>query len=141
MEFIDFALRNRVLFSLALVLIGLLIGTEVYQRLLGVKSLGPAEATRLINHQDAVPLDVRDTADYRNGHLPQAQHVPMGELKNRLKELNRYRGKPLLVYCRTGNQSAAAGRVLQKQGFEQVYSLRGGLTAWQDANLPLSKKK
>ena len=141
MEFIDFALRHWVLFALALIIIGLLIGTEVYQRLLGIKALNPVQVTQLINHNDALLLDIRDSAAYRNGHIPEAKHIPASELKQRAKELIKFKEKPVVVYCSNGMQSNSAGKTLQKEGFNQVSMLRGGLATWQDANLPLNKKK
>ena len=140
MEFIDFAFRHWYLFLALFVIIGLLIGTEVLRKIRGIIAVNPTQATQLINNDDAILLDVRDTADYQSGHLPQAHHVPQKQLSDRLKELNKYKDKPIIVYCRAGNQSVAAGHVLKKAGFETVYTLSGGITAWQNANLPLTKK-
>jgi rhodanese-related sulfurtransferase len=86
-------------------------------------------------------LDIRDSGEYKAGHIPEAYHIPQRELKQRLKELAKFKEKPVIVYCRTGTQSAAAGSLLKKEGFATVRTLNGGITAWQNANLPLRKKK
>ena len=141
MEFIDFAIRNWVLFALALVIIGALIGTELMHRMGGVKPLDPTQVTQLINHQDALLVDLRSDADYRAGHISNARHIPFGELKQRVKELAKFKTQPVVLYCSTGTQTGSAGKILKKEGFTSLHQLRGGLRAWQNANLPLSKSK
>lgn len=140
MEFIDFATRNWPLFAALFVIIGLLIGTEVLRMIRGIVSINPTRATQLINHEDAVLLDVRDTSGYKAGHIAEARHIPLKELKNRLKELAKFKDKPIVVYCQTGTQSNSAGNILKKEGFNAVHNLSGGINAWQNASLPVTKK-
>jgi len=66
--------------------------------------------------------------------------TPVGAVKTRIAELDKHKGKTLLVYCKTGARSAAACKELSQHGFDKVYSLNGGLLAWQEAHLPISKK-
>jgi len=140
MEFIDFAFKYWYLFAALLVIIGLLIGTEVMRAMRGIAAVNPTRATQLINHDDAILLDVRETSSYKAGHIPEARHIPSKELKNRVKELLKFKDKPIIVYCQTGVQSSPAGNILKKEGFSAVHTLSGGINAWQNANLPLSKK-
>jgi rhodanese-related sulfurtransferase len=140
MEIIDFAFKYWYLFVALLVIIGLLIGTELMRALRGIVAVNPTRATQLINHDEAVLLDVRDTSSYKSGHIPDARHIPSKDLKDRLKELAKFKEKPIIVYCQTGNQSSPAGNLLKKEGFTAVHTLSGGLNAWQSANLPVSRK-
>jgi len=61
-------------------------------------------------------------------------------LNARIKELDKFKSKPILVSCRSGQRSAQACRILKKQGFENVTNLAGGVMAWESANLPMEKK-
>ena len=106
----------------------------------GVRKLSPMDATRLINHEDAVIVDVRPDGEYRQGHIVNALNIPESQLSERLGKLNKYRARPIITTCRTGQVSAKAGGKLVAGGFEKVYSLNGGILAWEGASLPLTKK-
>lgn len=140
MEFIDFAVRNWYLFLALIVILALLIGGEIRHRLQGIGAVSPAEALRLMNHEDAVMLDVREASDYKTGHIPDALHIPQKELEGRLKELARVKDKPLIVYAAMAGHATACGVLLKKHGFAAVQTLKGGVTEWQNANLPITRK-
>lgn len=125
--------------ALALV-IGLLIAAEMRRRLRGFPDIGPVQATELLNHEDAITLDVRESAEYEQGHIVNALHIPRSLLADRLKELDKHRGKTIIVYCATGNRSVAAGRMLKANGHDKVYNLAGGIHAWKNASLPVTRK-
>jgi len=119
--------------------LGALFASEISRRLHGMKSVGPAQATRLSNRENAVFLDTRDERDYSDGHIPEAIHIPLKQLPERVTELDKYKKFPIIAYCRSGNRSSSTGSILRKNGFESVYNLGGGIVAWQSANLPVSK--
>ena len=100
----------------------------------------PLEATQLINHEDAVVVDVRPLADFNKGHIIGAINLPANGFAQQIKTLERYKDRPIIVSCRSGAQSSVATRQLSKAGFERVFNLRGGILAWQNANLPLTRK-
>jgi rhodanese-related sulfurtransferase len=108
-------------------------------RLRGVKEVTCAAALQLINHREACILDVRELDEFKAGHLLNAKPIPLGKLRDRVGELERYREKPVVVVCRSGQRSATACALLDKAGFAQVYNLSGGVTAWQKAGLPLER--
>lgn len=105
----------------------------------GPGQLPPADAVRLISREDAVVFDLRPDGEFRGGHIINAVHVPQDQLEGRLARLRRYRQRPVLVACRTGQQSARAAARLKSDGFERVFRLQGGMLAWQGADLPLTK--
>jgi len=137
---IEFVGNHPILLLLFFATLGLLIGTEFSRRFSGMRSIGPLEATQLSNRQDALFLDIRDEGEYRAGHIPEAVHIPLKQLPDRVAELEKHKSRPVIAYCRSGSRSGGAGGILRKNGFETVYNLGGGIMAWQSANLPLSKK-
>ena len=106
----------------------------------GKNAVDPVGATALINHDDAVVLDVRSIAEFKDGHIVNSINIPLNGLGNNLKQLEKHRDKPIIAVCRSGSRSASACRTLRKQGFEQVKNLRGGIMAWESANLPVNRK-
>ena len=140
-DFTEFALHNWLLFLALFAITGMLVGGEILRRMRGVSTLDAAGALRLINDQDAAIVDIRDAGDYKEGHIPQARHIPFGALQERLGELAKIKSQPIIVYCRTGTTSQSACVLLKKNGFADVHSLKGGLPSWLDAHLPVSRKK
>ena len=108
-------------------------------RLLGIKDVDHIAAMQLLNHKNALVLDVREKSEYDSGHILSSKLIPLGKLKERLGELEKYRERPVVVVCRSGQRSASACAMLGKQGFAQAYNLNGGIVAWQKASLPLEK--
>lgn len=132
---------NHWALSLAFVAVStLLIINEIRTRLYGAPQLGPHAATQTLNADNTVVLDVREANEYQQGHLANAVHIPLGQLSKRIQELEKFRNQTLVAYCRTGNRSNSAARLLRKQGFSSVFNLAGGIVAWQNANLPVTKK-
>jgi len=106
----------------------------------GGNNVSVTEATLLLNREDAVVVDVRETHEWSTGHIPDARHVALGLLDKHISELEKYKGRPLIVCCASGNRSHSACHRLKKAGFEKVYNLAGGMGAWRDAGLPVSTK-
>ncbi|GHT81870.1 hypothetical protein FACS1894116_01600 [Betaproteobacteria bacterium] len=108
----------------------------------GDKSLlSPVAATLLINREDAVLVDLRAQGEFDQGHLPNARHLPLGELAQRSAALEKFRERPLILYCATGSRSASAIATLKKAGFTRLYTLRGGIFEWEKAGQPVSRKR
>ncbi len=138
-QLIEFAGNHLVLASALAVITLLIIKAEIDVRLSNVKQLNVNDAVRLMN-DDAIILDVRESSEYSTGHIPNAIHIPMSSLVKRINELEKYKQKNILAYCRSGSRSNSACRTLSKQGFESVNNLSGGIMSWSNANLPVSKK-
>ena len=97
------------------------------------------EATRLINTQNAVVVDIRDKKDFKEGHLVDSINMTSAQIKDRASELEKYKDSPIIVVCKTGQTASEASKTLKQQGFEQVYRLQGGIMEWTNNNLPLVK--
>lgn len=139
-QYLEFAGNHPLLMAALILVITVLVMNEFKRKLLGFKEVGLNDAVRLINQQDAMVLDVREDKEFRDGHIINAVNIPLGLLESRLKEIEEYKEKPVIIYCRTGQQSAKAGAVLQRQGFTSTHKLNGGMMAWSDANMPVSRK-
>lgn len=133
---------NHPILVLAFVAIGVaLISNELSRFTRGYKALSPAELTRLINHENALVIDVSPLNDYEKGHIVGSKHVALSQLDAENKLLAKVRELPVAVVCRTGMQSGQAAKRLVKAGFSKVAILEGGVAAWQQAELPLARGK
>ena len=129
-----------------LILIGLMLssGTMLLWPMLsgsiaGAKAIGTLEATRLMNSGDAAIIDVREANEFAAGRIPKSKNFPLSDLGKRIGELERFKGKPLVVTCATGTRSGTAIRQLKSAGFTEIYALKGGMGAWREASLPVEK--
>ena len=136
----EFAANHPLLIAALIAVSFLLIRNELSVRFRKWKAAGPFEATKLLNHEDGLLVDIRPVGEFGQGHIVGCKHLPMGELKSRLGELEKHKDRPVIAYCRSGSRSAAACDLLTKQGFTQVYNLQGGIMAWENANLPVTRK-
>lgn len=139
-QLITFASHNTIL-VVAIVLVSLmLIHSLVGEKLRGYSSISPAESTQMINRDDALILDVRESNEYSEGHIINSLHIPLSALKTRMSDLEKHKAKKVIIACRSGHRSSQACATLRKAGFEQVFNLSGGVMAWESASLPLIKK-
>lgn len=134
---IEFIGNHTFLSASFLALLTLLIFSELRRSRRGFNDLTPNDAVKKINHERAVLLDIREPKELSEGQIVNAIHAPLSELDQHIKKLDKYKKKPIIVYCRTGTRSQSACSKLQKEGFETVYNLRGGITAWQRDSLPI----
>ena len=138
-QWTQFIAHNALLFAALAAILIMLVNHELSHLAGAANMLAPAAAVRLINRDDTVVVDLRETADYNAGHIRSALNVPEPKLKERLAELSRYRERPLLLYCSMGQTAVRASKTLKAAGFTQLYALKGGIGAWQQDNLPLAR--
>ncbi|MFC4322979.1 sulfurtransferase TusA family protein [Litchfieldia salsa] len=84
---------------------------------------------KLSANEDLIVLDVRENAEYVFSHIPKAKSIPLGEMENRLNELNSE--TPIYIVCRTGNRSDLAAQKLTEKGFKQVINVVPGMSEWE----------
>ncbi len=104
--------------------------------LAAVPQLSPADLARRLAAGDVQLVDVRGAAEWHDGHIASATHLPLGYLPARLAELPADR--PIVVQCRGGSRSAIAASLLRRLGRSDVSNLTGGIDAWRAAGLPLT---
>jgi len=142
MEQLPEFISNHPLLFLALgIVLGLLAWNLLGEQISGIKSLLPQEAIQLINHEDAVILDVRQESEYTQGHILNSIHIPLNMLADKMGRLEKYRHRPIIASCLSGSRSVSACHMLKKNGFEKIHNLKGGMAAWQNASLPMIKGK
>jgi rhodanese-related sulfurtransferase len=137
---LEFFKDNVLLIGLAIGSAIMLIWPMLKRGAAGVPQISTTEAVMLMSRAKPLVLDVRDIAEYQAGHLQGAKHVPVAELATRLKEIEKFKDKPVLVYCERGTRAKAACTILQSHQFTQLHQLNGGLLAWQEAKLPIIKE-
>ena len=133
----NFVTENIFLIAIAFLSGGMLLWPVVNRGMAGA-TLGTLQATRMMNDQGAVVVDVRPSAEFLAGHLPNARNIPNEDLAKRAGELPA--GKPLIVVCATGSRAGKAAATLRAAGRQDVFCLEGGISGWQQAGLPLVRK-
>ena len=118
-----------------------IVYNEIAGRLSGIRRLGPAEVTALINHGNALLVDVRGASDFEKGHIAGSKNVQMTQFDPENKQLAPAKSLPVVMVCKVGQTASLAAKRLRKAGFTDVAVLEGGIQAWQAADLPLVKGK
>lgn len=131
-----FIIDNIWLFGLVLISGGALLLPIVQRRGNKVSLL---QATQMINQGKTLILDVRTTEEFAAAHVRDAKNIPIKELSTRIGELDKFKSKNVVIVCTSGLQSGKAETQLKNAGFNDVYSLEGGITAWQAQGLPTAK--
>lgn len=131
-----FLTQNFAYVALMLISGAMFIWPEIDRMLNGGAEIGTMEATLLMNQKRAVVIDVRSAEEFAQARIPGARNLPAGELAARVGELAKLKGRPVLLI---GQRPVAAMRALKAAGFAEVVQLRGGMSAWQEAGLPVQK--
>lgn len=131
---------DNLILSLAFLGITLMLIYNEFSRFTrGYKALSPAQLTHLINRENALVVDVSPLNDFEKGHIVGSKNVVLSQFDPESKQLAKARELPVALVCRTGTVSGPAAKRLVKAGFQKVYWLEGGITAWQGADLPLAR--
>jgi rhodanese-related sulfurtransferase len=138
-DLMQFAAQNPLLSALFAVLSAALVYTEIARLFVGFKTVSPAQLTELINRESALVVDVSAIDDFEKGHILGARQVSMSQFSPDNKLLAKARDLPVVVVCKSGQQSGDAAKRLHKAGFSRVYWLNDGIHAWINADLPLVK--
>ena len=104
------------------------------------KNISPEEAYQMIkkDKKDIIIIDVRTPSEVKaEGKIPNSILIPLGNLGEGISKIQNYRDKKIIVYCRSGNRSASASRILTSLGFKNVYNLQGGINKWKKEGLPV----
>ncbi len=135
---LDYFTNHPLLAGAAVVMTTLVLGYEIRRRGEGSFAVAPNEAIRLMN-AGAMLIDLRSANQFKDGHIAGARNIPGDQLITDPKALERLSGKKLILYCDNGTTTGAALRTLQRAGNRDAFSLRGGLAAWRQENLPVVK--
>lgn len=86
-----------------------------------------------------VIVDVRTPEEFQQGHVPNAINVPLSEIINNPAILKDSKGKPIVLYCRSGYRAGKAAEALLKDGYQNLRHLEGDIQGWEKAGLALEK--
>ncbi|MBL6917413.1 MAG: rhodanese-like domain-containing protein [Gammaproteobacteria bacterium] len=139
---LEFIAQNWYLFA-ALIVISLLIGFDSIRRGGGgANQVSALQLPQLISQENAVVVDVCETDEFERGHILNAINIPLKQLQDQLGQLEKFRAKdkPIVLSCRSGQRANRAAAILRKNEFKKVFTLSGGLTAWEKENLPVERK-
>lgn len=135
-EYIDFASNHPVLVGALVFSFLMLVFYELRRKSEGVTNIEPQAAVALIN-AEAVVIDLRSPEAFARGHIVNAKNIPFDELAANQEKIVKMAAKPILAVCEAGMTSGKAVASLRKAGIESIYGLKGGITGWTQANLPL----
>lgn len=137
----EFVGNHLALVALFFVLLLAIIVLQVLTLFRKYKELTPAGLTLLINRESPLLIDLSAYADFEKAHVPGSRHVAMSQFDPEQKDLAKARDLPVVLIDKDGRNTGKAAQRLVKAGFAKVYTLGGGVLAWQQAQLPVAKGK
>ena len=122
--------------TLAAALLAVIVMLILHEARKSGPSLSPQQAINMVNTEDGVFLDLRDAAEFKKGHIVSSLNIPSTKLVARLAELEKFKDKPIVLVCKMGQQSGAAGKQLKAENYTKVYKMSGGMMEWTNLQLP-----
>ncbi len=113
-----------------------LVFSELRRKAGGLVSVDAGDVVKLINN-DAVVIDIRSAEAFARGHIVNAKNIPNDELDGKIDQLEQYKTMPIVAVCEAGATSTRAVNKLRNSGFETVFGLKGGMSGWGQAGLPV----
>ena len=135
-KILEFTSEHTLLVLFLLISFFLLVFSELRRKASGMLSVDPTAAVGLINN-DGVVIDLRNPEAYDRGHIVNAKNIPYDEFDATSNKLARFKNKPIIAVCDSGSTSNKAVDALRKSGFDSTYGLKGGMSAWGQAGLPV----
>jgi len=133
MELINFLIEHFYLSGPLLIVIVLLIISNARK---GGKKISTQQLISLCNQDKAFLIDLRDSEAFKSGSITNSFNIPSNDLIRRSNEINQ-KEKSIVLICEMGSLSPNFGELLQKDGFEDILILKGGINQWKMDNLPL----
>ena len=133
MEIFNFLIEHYYLSIPLLTVLVLLILSNAKK---GGKKISCQTLISMTNQNRALIIDIRDSESFNAGHITASKNIPQNELTRRINEITNIE-KSIILVCDMGNISPNAGEALKKEGFEDIYLLKGGINQWRIDNLPL----
>ena len=135
-KFLEFTSNHVLLVSALMISFFVLVFSELRRKAGGLVNVEAGDAVKLINN-DAIVIDIRSTDAFARGHIVSAKNIPHDELDGKIEQLERYKTTPIVAVCDTGVTTTQIVNKLRKSGFESVFGLKGGMSGWGQAGLPV----
>lgn len=139
--FTEFIVENWLLFAALAAVMILLVFDPAGMASSTARAVSPMELSRLVNHEQAVLVDIRSIEEFEAGHIAKSRNIPLDQIENHSKKLEKIKKRPIVIVCQSGKRSGKAAAKLRKMEFDKLFQLSGGLIEWQKENLPLEKSK
>ena len=134
--FFLFISQNLIAVALLLFTIVALI---IYEGRKGGTKLDPTQATRMMNKEGALVVDLRPLTEFSSGHIAGSINVQPDKVKQHLFSIKHSKETPVILVCKTGSNSKGTGGSLVKAGYLKVNVINGGMMTWESNGMPLSK--
>ncbi|MGI9235428.1 MAG: rhodanese-like domain-containing protein [Woeseiaceae bacterium] len=135
-KFLEFTSNHVLLVSALMVSFFVLVFSELRRKASGLVNVDAGDAVKLINN-DAVVIDIRSADAFSRGHIVNAKNIPRDELDAKLDQLQKYKATPIVTVCDAGVTTTGVVSKLRAEGFESVFGLKGGMSGWGQAGLPV----
>jgi len=135
-KILEFTGNHVLLVSALMISFFLVVFTELRRKASGLINVEATDAVKLINN-DALVIDIRSADAFAGGHIVNAKNIPSDELDGRLAQLEQHKNDPIIAVCDNGITSTRAVNTLRGAGFESTYGLKGGMSNWNQAGLPV----
>lgn len=141
-QFVEFVTNNLILCLIWVGLLGAIVLGWFKSRFSAVKQVSPQQLTHLVNRENGRVVDIRALKDFNQGHIAGSVHLAAEKAKlGEFVGLEKFKSDPIILVCVSGMTAQSIANGLVKAGYEQVNVLSGGITSWQNANLPLTTGK
>ena len=135
-KFLEFTSNHVLLVSALMISFFVVVFTELRRKASGLVNVEAGDAVKLINN-DAVVIDIRGADAFARGHIVNAKNIPQDELDGKIDQLQKYKAVPIVAVCDSGITTTRVVDTLRKSGFESVFGLKGGMSGWGQAGLPV----
>ena len=135
-KILEFTSNHMLLVSALMVSFFVLVFTELRRKASGITNVEATDAVKLINN-DGVVIDIRSADAFARGHIVNAKNIPADELDAKMGQLEKFRARPVIAVCDNGITAVRTVNSLRGAGFESAYNLKGGMTSWNQAGLPV----
>lgn len=135
-KFLEFTSNHVLLVAALMVSFFVVIFSELRRKASGLVNVEATEAVKLINN-DALVLDIRSADAFSRGHIVNAKNIPNDELDGKIEHLQQYKSRPIVAVCDAGITTTKTVNKLREAGFESVFGLKGGMSGWGQAGLPV----
>lgn len=138
-EYIAFFAKHWFLTAAFIVVLIALVIYENFMKAGGSQGVSAQGVVELMNHHNAIVLDVRDKAAFKQGHIIGAKNLAVANLDKELENLVNNKEQPIIVVASSDQTAQTVMQKLKQKEFKQPCILTGGMTSWRNANLPLDK--
>jgi len=140
-QYITFFSNHPMLSMAWLAIVMMIIVTTIKMKMSPIKLISPQELTLLVNREDGVLVDIRDEKEFKAKHIIDAKRLAKDKITNNdFSSLENSKDKPIIVVCNAGMSAQNVASQMLKAGFTKVNVLKGGISAWLSAGLPVVTK-